>query len=344
MLQVFNNTRKIMNRYHTKNEKITEISYRIAYQISLHGEAYTMGENLIKPILNETITCFFDDQNRECINQIPLSNNTISRRVIDIAKSIENELILRLHSCKYYSIQMDESTDVSGLAILLVFVRYDFNNSIENNLLLCQELKLKTTGENIFNCINDYISINNIDWNKCVSVCTDGAKSMLGNLSGAVTRIKEVAKNCSGVHCILHRYALVTKKIPESLKNVLDEAVKIINFIKNRPLQTRIFKKLCEDMNSQHKTLLFHTEVRWLSRGNVLMRLVELRKELITYFSIQKFELSERLQDKEWVTRLIYLASIFSKLNETCLYLQKEKTNICRAHECIVAFSRKLCY
>ena len=61
------------------------------------------------------------------------------------------------------------------------------------------------------------------------------------------------------------------KNIPGGLKKVvLEEAVKLVNFIKSRPTNTRCFKALCQDMGSAHSTLLFHTEVRWLSGGNVL--------------------------------------------------------------------------
>ena len=69
-----------------------------------------------------------------------------------------------------------------------------------------------------------------------------------GRLSGTITRIKNVAKNSISNHCFLHRYALVTKRISASLNTVLDETVQIINFIKTRPLQSRIFKALYEDM------------------------------------------------------------------------------------------------
>lgn len=56
---------------------------------------------------------------------------------------------------------------------------------------------------------------------------------MVGKTAGVVSsRIKEVTNNRSNSHCILHRQALAIKNMPIPLKNILDEAVKIINFSK----------------------------------------------------------------------------------------------------------------
>lgn len=54
--------------------------------------------------------------------------------------------------------------------------------------------------------------------------------------------------------------------MPEGLETVLDEVVKIVNFVKGRPLNARLFARLCEDIGSEYTQLLFHTDVRWLSR------------------------------------------------------------------------------
>jgi hypothetical protein len=80
-------------------------------------------------------------------------------------------------------------------------------------------------------------------------------------------------------HCFLQRKVLVSKTIEEDLKQVLDVVVNMINFIKQRPLTSRMFAKLCENMQKDHVTLLQHTEIGWLSRGKVLTRVFELRKE-----------------------------------------------------------------
>ena len=139
---------------------------------------------------------------------------------------------------------------------------------------------------------------------------------MCGRSSGVVTRILQLNPNASWTHCNLHRAALVSKHISDDFKNVLNTAVKIVNFIKTKPLQSRLFEKLCEEMGSNHKSLLLHTEIRWLSRGKVLTRLAELREEVAMFLESES-DLATYLRDKEFILRLTYLADIFFKIKRT---------------------------
>ncbi len=119
-----------------------------------------------------------------------------------------------------------------------------------------------------------------MSWDKCVGICTDGAHSMTGRLSGLVTRVQNLAPLAKWTHCMIHRESLASKKMPECLETVLKQAVQMINFIKARPLNAHLFSLLCQELGAEHEQLLFHTEVRWLSKGRVLHRLYELRSEV----------------------------------------------------------------
>ncbi|KAK8390820.1 hypothetical protein O3P69_010497 [Scylla paramamosain] len=73
--------------------------------------------------------------------------------------------------------------------------------------------------------------------------------------------------------------ALVAKTIGNDLKSVLEKVVKMVNFIKSRPLKTRLFAKLCEEVEAKHVNLLLHTE---LTGGLTLTeeeQLVEMRND-----------------------------------------------------------------
>ena len=67
----------------------------------------------------------------------------------------------------------------------------------------------------------------------------------------------------------LHREVLVAKTVRSDLKKVLDTSGKMVNFIKSRPLNSRLFQILCKEMGTELKSLLMHTKVCWLNRGKV---------------------------------------------------------------------------
>ena len=133
-------------------------------------------------------------------------------------------------------------------------------------MLLCEPIS-RSTSKEIFKAVDIYIRTKSLHWLKCIGICTDEACTMCSRNSSIVAKILECNTNASWTHCNLHRAALVSKHLSDNFKNVLNTSVKIVNFIKSKPLQSRLFEKLCEDMGSNHRTLLLHTEIRWLSRG-----------------------------------------------------------------------------
>ena len=54
------------------------------------------------------------------------------------------------------------------------------------------------------------------------------------------------------------------------LKEAANQVIEMENFIKTRPLKSRIFELLCKDMNFHYGRLLLYTEVRWLSKKNTI--------------------------------------------------------------------------
>jgi hypothetical protein len=51
------------------------------------------------------------------------------------------------------------------------------------------------------------------------------------------------------------------KKIPNTLETALDKAVKFVSFIKSRPLHSRIFSVLHDEMGNSFTMLLLLMEV-----------------------------------------------------------------------------------
>lgn len=215
--------------------------------------------------------------------------------------------------------------------------------------LFCKSLPARTTAKEIFNLINDYINKNNIEWKKCVGLSSDGARAMSGIRTGLYPRVKAVAPECVWTHCSIHREALAVKKMPLPLTAPMQECVKFINFIKSRPLNSRLFSALCKEMGSDHEHLLLHCEVRWLSRGNVLKRLIELKAEVKVFLEQHPptardviFELKDRFHDVNWLAKVAYISDIFEFLNNLNMALQGNHVTIFKVQDKVEAARKKL--
>jgi hypothetical protein len=80
----------------------------------------------------------------------------------------------------------------------------------------------------------------------------------------------------------------------------MDDVTKMVNFTKQRPVHSKMFKKLCENLDKQHINILPHIEILWLSRGRVLNRVSGVRGELQDYFQDNsRPDFSKRFEDEE---------------------------------------------
>ena len=93
----------------------------------------------------------------EEIKKIPLSNNTICRRICDMSADIENTVITSVKKSKIFAMQVHESTDMGGKAQLLAFMWYVNNEKITEQFFCCKELTETTKGQDIFDTLNKYI-------------------------------------------------------------------------------------------------------------------------------------------------------------------------------------------
>ena len=112
------------------------------------------------------------------------------------------------------ALQVDNSTDRTGKAHLLAFIRFIKDPKLVNEFFFCKELEGTATGEDIFKLVNENVLLFKLQWSNCVSVCTDGYPSMQGKNKGFVAYVRQKNPNEVIVHCMIHREALVTKSLP----------------------------------------------------------------------------------------------------------------------------------
>lgn len=324
------------------SDKAQEASYAVAELIAKEMKSHTTAESTILPACCEIVKIMFGEECEKEVRKIPLSNNTISRRIEDMSKDVETQVNEKLKAADFFALQVDESTDITGKPQVLTFVRFICESDLIEQFLFCKELPESTTGLDIFQLVNSFFTTASLSWQSCLSVCTDGCPAMVGHLTGFLALVKKENPDIIFTHCFLHREALVAKSLVPELNDVLQTVVKMVNFIKSRPLESRLFNSLCSAMDDEHTRLLLHTEVRWLSRGRVLQRFYELREELLIFFTCKESEYADFLSNDAWCSKVAFLTDIFGKLYILNKGMQGKRENILTSTDKISSFQQKL--
>lgn len=225
----------------TVSDKALEASYHVAKLIARQKKPHTIGETLIKPACMEIVRIMLGPDEVKNVSTVSLSADTVKRRIDDMSCDILETLITKLRKTGKFSLQIDESTDIKNRAQLIIIVRFVDEDSIKEHYFFCKEIPERTTGEEIFRATDDFFQTYGIQWSNCTSVCTDGAAAMMGNKKGFVSCVKRQNPAIEFTHCCIHREALMARNLPEDLLQTINECVKIVNIIKSRALNSRIF-------------------------------------------------------------------------------------------------------
>ncbi|XP_066473215.1 uncharacterized protein [Tiliqua scincoides] len=316
-------------------------SYKMAYHIAQCKKPHTIAEELILPAAVDMVTSMLGEEAGKQLLKVPLSNNTISRRIDDMAEDINDQLICSLKG-KEFALQLGEATTNHKDTYLICYVRFVNEKKIVEDLLFCKEMKGGTTDEDMFEVLDDFMVQNQIDWEKCVGVCTDEGRSMAGCYQGLQALIQSKAPHALWTHCIIHREALAAENLSEELHDILKTVIKVVNFIKTRPMKASFFAKMCDSMGAERSCLLFYSSSHWLSLSNSLLRLYELRNEIYSYLQEEEHCLADRFIDSDFVIQLAFLSDLFEKLNALNMSLQGSNTNILQLLDRVAGLKKKV--
>ena len=120
-------------------------SFAVAWKIARAKAPNTAGENLIKPAAVEMAKIMCGDVVANNLAMVPLPNNTAKRRIQEILVDVLQQTIGAVKLSGKFSLQLDETTDISNDAQLMVFVRYRTSEDYEEQFLLCRPLTKNTT-------------------------------------------------------------------------------------------------------------------------------------------------------------------------------------------------------
>ena len=172
-----------------------------------------------------------------------------------------------------------------------------------------------TTGADILKAVLECLSRLGLDLARLSALTTDGAPSMVSGNKGFSSLM---VKHCQDrgfkqpikkLHCIVHQEALCAKSA--KMRSVMSVAVKVVNFVLARGFNHRQFRDLLMEADAQYGDLLYYCEMRWLSRGRMLERLYNLRKEVSAFLCSKGADFPE-FNDPGWLCDLAFLTDIIT--------------------------------
>lgn len=145
---------------------------------------------------------------------------------------------------------------------------------VTEELLDLQSLKGQTRGTDFFVSVCEAVDELKLPWSKVSEIITDGAPAMAGEPSGMSTlicnKVTDEGGNAIKLHCIIHQQALCAKHL--KFDNVMKPVVKAIDSIRSKALHHRQFQQFLLDIQAEYGDVIYHNDVRWLSRGSALQR------------------------------------------------------------------------
>ena len=93
-----------MKKMTTTEKSFLHAFYLISLQIAKTKKPYTIGEELIKPCILSAAEQILGPEAAQKFDGIPLSNNTVQRRIEDIAMDIEQQVIEEVKKSPYFAI------------------------------------------------------------------------------------------------------------------------------------------------------------------------------------------------------------------------------------------------
>jgi hypothetical protein len=137
-----------------------------------------------------------------------LSWDTLHEIQSTISSVLTTSVISDIESSPFYSLMLDESTDITVNKHLSICVRYIKCGSPVTRFL-CNVALTNGKAHTIVNCMVEILQELGLNLSNCTSIATDGAAVMMGRHTGVGVQMKAKFSPFSvQVHCIAHRLNL----------------------------------------------------------------------------------------------------------------------------------------
>lgn len=279
------------------------------------------------------------------------TSKTTQNMLIEVCNSlILGKLISEIKESKFFSILVDDTTDVSTQEKMSFCVR------IFNTKVMCiKELFLQfytvhdLTGKGLASQILKVVEELGLDPKNIRGQGYDGAASMSGEFNGVKAHILQKYPLAKYVHCAAHVLNLAISECCniKQIKHCMGIIQKVCSFFnspkRNAFLQEKISSDPNKNQNPSHQKLKQLCATRWTERHDSVHIFLELFDFILIALqeissswnssetSSMAFCLWKSMKNIEFVIALLTINTIFSFSSKLCKYLQSSTIDLCEA-------------
>ena len=277
------------------------------------------------------------------------SEQTMQEIVEVIGLTLEEEILLEVRDSPFYSIVLDESTDISVVKQLGICIHY----LGKDGTIRVRNLKLLEVNQGTADVLTDtvisYLSSKapvTLDINKLAGGATDGASVMVGSETGVVTRIKTKVPAFIATHCSAHRLSLAVCDVSNA-SSMIQRFQKVLNQIyvhfSRSTVRTAELVEMQKILDEPQLKLQRPTETRWLSHQNAVDTLRRCLKAVYVTLQHEASEgeatahgLCNEIEKPTFIASLLLLSNILAILGNLSRTFQIAQLNLLSVEQLVV--------
>ena len=195
-----------------------------------------------------------------------------------MALSVLREIGASIQSAPFFTVKVDETTDVSNMEQVVVCLRWFCDTfKVYKEFVGLHDVAL-TRAETIYAAITDMLLRMNLSVSKVRGHCYDGTATMSAVKSGVVGRLCAAESRAVYTHCYGHSLNLAFSDIIKRCKimqNALDTTHEITKLIMKLPTPEAVFKELKEEMHTLPPGICILCPKRWTIRAESLKSILD---------------------------------------------------------------------
>jgi hypothetical protein len=288
-------------------------------------------------------------------NATYISKTTQNDIITTTGNIIRNKIIERVRNAKFFSVLVDETTDLSKQEQMTMCLRYVTDNHLCEDFIDFISVS-DMTGVGLANTILSRLKQFQLDLTYLVGQGYDGASAMSGIFNGVQAIIRDEFPAASYVHCASHSLNLTLSSACKlsQIRNTHGIIGEVAVFFNRSAKRVDLLRQCIQDLapETKKKRLVQLCETRWVERHDAVITFVELFNcvllgldrcgDLDVNTSSKANMMNNSIRKSEFLVAVVVLESVLAVTLPLSQALQKSSVDLIQALSNVVSLKNLL--